>query len=141
MCVDFSMSRDVDSLGNREYQEKGHRKADAINGGVLLGEQVDHCGDHKDHSGRGQTDWDFFIADADVARDFVFLVMALKAKRQHAKRLEGEAPDHAEGIRFAQQIDIPAAEDDSGHLQQRDEVDDAIRSPEFAVWLAEFFKE
>ena len=38
-------------------------------------------------------------------REFVFLIVALEAQHQHAQGFEGEAPDHAERVGFAQQVE------------------------------------
>ena len=67
----------------------------------------------------------------------VFLVVPFEAQHQHAERFQEEAPDHAERVRFAEQIDIAAAHDDGGDLQDRDQVDDAVRGAEALVRLAE----
>ena len=57
-----------------------------------------------------EADRNFLVADPDIERNFVFLVVALETKHQHAERFEREAPDNAEGIRFAEQIDVAAAQ-------------------------------
>ena len=41
----------------------------------------------------------------------VFLVVALEAQHQHAERLQEEAPHHAEGVSFAEQVDVAAAQE------------------------------
>ena len=41
--------------------------------------------------------------------NLVFLVVPVIAQHQHAQRLQEEAPHHAEGVGFAEQVDVAAA--------------------------------
>ena len=54
--------------------------------------------------GDDQADRNFAAADAEIQRHLVFLIVALEAQHQHAQRLQEEAPHHAEGVGFAQQM-------------------------------------
>ena len=60
--------------------------------------------------GGDQADGNFVPADLEVERELVFLVVALEAQHQHAERFQEEAPDHAERVGFAEQVDVAAAE-------------------------------
>ena len=96
----------VDELGNREQEEEHHHERDAVDGGQLLGEQVGDGGGAEDQCRQAEADRDFALAEADVQRELVLLVMPLEAQRQHAEGLEEEAPYHAEGVRFTERDDI-----------------------------------
>ena len=67
----------------------------------------------------------------------VFLVVPLIAQHQDAQGFEGEAPDHAESVGFAQQEDIAAAGENRQDLQHRHGVQHAVGGSEFLVRLAE----
>ena len=86
-------------------------KPDAVNGGDLLGEQIgDRHQKPRISVVSAEAHRNLAAADAEIERDLVFLVVPLIAQHQHAQRLQEEAPDHAERVRFAQQIDVAAAE-------------------------------
>ena len=76
-------------------------------------------------------------ANPDVDRELVFLIVALEAQHQHAQRIQKEAPDHAERISFAQQVNVAAAQHDGDDLQHRDQVDDPESGAELLMRLAE----
>ena len=73
----------------------------------------------------------------EIQREFVFLVVALIPQHQDPEGLEREAPDHAERVRLAEQVDVAAAGDDCGDLEQRHRVQDAVRRAVLVVGLAE----
>ena len=49
-----------------------------------------------------------------------------EAQHQHRQAVKGETPDHAERIRFAQYVNIAAAEQNREQLQENHHVDDAV---------------
>ena len=63
--------------------------------------------------------------------------MALEAQGENANGFHEKAPDYAEGIGFAEQVDVATGADDRKDLKDRDEVDDAGAGTEFAMGLAE----
>src|SRR5581483_2574117 len=116
----------IDVLGNREHDEKDGREENTVDGGEFFRKQVHDRRGTEDHGGYGQADWDLHAANPEVDGELVFLIVTLVTQHEHAESLEEEAPDHAEGISFAEQIDIPAAERDGNDLQDGDDVDDAV---------------
>ena len=84
-----------------------------------------------------QADGDLDAAQTKIEGKLVFLIVPLIAQHQNAQRFQEEAPHHAERVRFAQQVNIAAAEDDGGDLQEHDHVDDAEGGAETLVRLAE----
>ena len=76
---------------------------------------------------------DLRLADVEIQRHLPFApVRLLVAQHQHRERLHGEAPHHAEGVSFAQHVDIAAADDDGDQLQTDDQVDEARGGAELA---------
>ena len=127
----------VDFFRNGEDHEEDQREGHAIDGSDLLGEQIGDGDQAENQGGCGQADGNFHATDLDVERELVFLVVALKAEHEHAHGLEEEAPHYAKRASLAEPIDIAAAEEDGGNLQQDDGVDDAIGGAEALVRLAE----
>ncbi len=76
--------------------------------------------------------------DGDVRRNFpAAFALVLDAQHQHGQAVEGEAPDHAEGIGLAQQVDIAVADQNGEDLQKHDQVDDPVGGAEARMRLAE----
>ncbi len=85
-----------------------------------------------------QTDGYFGSANGEVRGNLpAALTFVFEAQDEHGQAVEGETPDHAEGIRFTEHIDIAAACQDGEDLQQNDHVDDAGTCPILAVGKAE----
>ena len=63
--------------------------------------------------------------------------LVLDAQHQHGQAVESETPDHAEGIRFAQQIHVAVAHQDGEYLENHDQIDDAVGSAKARMRLAE----
>ena len=60
------------------------------------------------------------LPDAEVERNLVLAVAGLlEPEHQHRQRLEDEAPDHAEGVRFAQRQHVAPAGHDREDLEDR----------------------
>src|SRR5215472_12344506 len=59
--------------------------------------------------------------------------MVLESQHQHGDGIEGETPDHAEGVRLTQGIYIAPAGDDGHHLQADDQVNQAVTGAVLAV--------
>src|ERR1022692_4498694 len=118
----------VDPFGDGENNEHEDGETHAVDGGDAFGEQIRN-GDQKENEGGG--------GDAEIAGHLVFLVVPLVAQHEHAERFHEEAPHHAEGIRFAEQVDISAAQEDGKQLQADDHVDHARAGAEAFVRLVE----
>ncbi len=77
-------------------------------------------------------------ADRDVGRNlpapFAFV---FDPQHQHGQAVEGETPDHSEGVRFAQQIDVAVAHQNGEELQEDDQVHDPVGGAEAGMRLAE----
>src|SRR5579884_269511 len=127
----------VDAFGNREHDENDARKGDAVNRRALFREEVAHG--HKPENGGcdGKADGDFDAANANVERNLVFLIVTLITKHENTQRFQEKAPDHAEGVSFAEQIHVAAAGGYRGDLQQRDGVDHAMRRTVLAMGFTE----
>ena len=111
----------VNVFRDGEDDEHNQGEADAVIGGVLLGEQIGDRDETQNQGRYAQADRDLHAGESNVEGELVFLIVPLITQRQHAQRLQEKAPHHAERIRFTQQINIAAAEDDGGDLQQRDQ--------------------
>ena len=61
------------------------------------------------------------------------LARVLKAQHQHGEAVKHEAPQHAEGVGFAERIDIAAADEDGDELQPHHHVQDAVAGAELGV--------
>ena len=72
-------------------------------------------------------------ADRDVGRHLpAAFALVLEAQHQHGEAVESEAPDHAEGVGLAQQVDVAAAHQDGEDLQNDDQIDDPVTGAEAA---------
>ena len=67
--------------------------------------------------------------------------MAVIPQHQDAQGLEEETPHHAESIGFAQQVDIAAAQQYGGDLEDRNQVDHPVGRAEAALGFAEPIEE
>ena len=103
-------------------------KDNAVNRGDLLREQVGYRHEEEHQHGSAEADGNFILAEAEVQRCLVFLIVALETQRENAQSLQKEAPDDAEGICFTEQVHVAAAADDGENLGDRDQVDDSDRS-------------
>src|SRR5271169_6164958 len=73
-----------------------------------------------------------------IGRHFpVALTLIAIAQNEHRNGFEDEAPDHAEGVRFTEGVDVAPTDDDGEELQPYDEVDDAIGGAIPLVWTTE----
>ncbi len=54
---------------------------------------------------------------------------------QDGETLHRETPDHAEGVQVRKKGDVSSADDDGDDLKARDDIDDAVGSPEASVRL------
>src|ERR1700680_953211 len=116
-----SRSGGVASLGNsfrnRKCRKKGGSKDQAGDSSDLLGEKIDRTQAEQGDGNEDQTYGDFHIADCYIQRDAKFAKSwLLIAKRQDSGAIHGEAPHHAEGVSFAEEENISAAQDDCGDL-------------------------
>src|ERR1700730_8043129 len=76
--------------------------------------------------------------DRDVRWDLPApIAFVLDAEHQHSQAVEGETPNHAKGIRLAQQVDIPAAYQDGKNLEHYDQVHDPVGGAEARMRLPE----
>ena len=113
-------------------------KGNAGDGGDRLGEQI-HDGGAKQHQeDRSQSERNLVAGDGDVGRNLpAAFAFVFDAQHQHGQAVEGEAPDHAEGVGFAQQIDVAVADQNGEKLQEDDQIDDPVGGAEARMRLAE----
>src|SRR5437868_5203135 len=138
LVLGFGMLALVDAFGDVEDEEERYGEDDACDRRDALGEQVDDGGRKQNQMHRGQAEWNLHSADPDVGRHLpAALAGELETQHQHSKAVEGETPDHAEGVRFTQGIDISPAGQDREQLQRYNQVDDAIAGTETPMRLAE----
>ena len=120
----------VDLFRDLEHHEQRERETDARDGRDLLGEKVDDRGREQNYKRQREAQRKILAAGAEpgqVQRHPPHaMVLVLIAQDQHRQRFENEAPDDAEGVRLAQHEHVAAREHDSGDLQHRDHVHDAI---------------
>src|SRR5438094_1570547 len=109
LVLGFRMLSFVDALGDVEDEEESYCEDDTGDGGNALGEKIDDGRREQHQMNRGQTERNlnteilggnrWWHLPAALAGEF-------EAQHQHRQAVEGEAPDHAERIRFAQGVDI-----------------------------------
>ena len=117
----------IAALGDgKDDEECGCERNSALSGDGL-GEQV-HRGcsqQHKEY--REQADRNLDLADVKIRGNLpAALAVVFIAQHQHGQAVKGERPDDAEGIRFTQHDHVAAAHDDGEHLEDEDEIDDAM---------------
>ncbi len=101
------MLAQVLALGDGEDDEEGGGKYNAAHRRDRLGEQVDDRSGQQHQEDRDQSDGNLGLADAQIGRNLpAAFAMVLPAQNQHGQAVEGERPDHAEGIRLAQGDDV-----------------------------------
>ena len=128
----------VDALGNGEDQEERAGKTQPGNRGDRLGEQIQDGGAEQHQKDGEQSHRNLVAGDGDVGRHFpAAFALVLDAQHQHGQAVEGEAPDHAEGVGLAQQVHVAAAHQDGEDLQNHDQVDDPVGGAESRMRLAE----
>src|ERR1035437_6068092 len=108
-----------------EDDEEGDGEEGPGNGRRLFGEHVDH-GESKERDGdHHQAERDFGCADVEIERHFPIAVAGLLvAQHEHAERLHGETPDHAEGVGLAQHHHVATADQNGEQLQPDDGIDE-----------------
>ena len=98
-------------LGDDEDDVEDGREGHAPDRGQLLGEQVDDRDREQRDGDQRQADREFDAADPQVERHPPLARAGLLvAQHEHREALEREAPDDAERVRLAQQVDVAAAE-------------------------------
>ena len=86
----------------------------------------------------GDVDFAALVAFVDVERDAVLARGAvLEAEERHGHGHEDERPDDAEGVGFAERVDVAEAGEDHDQLEDRDEVDEAMGGAEAFVRMLE----
>ncbi len=117
----------VNAFRDGKDQEERAGKSETGNRGNRLGEQVQDGGTQQHQENREESNWYFMSSDREVRWDFpAALSLVLDAQHQHGKAVEGEAPDHSEGVGFAQQVNVAAADQNGEYLQQHHQVDDPV---------------
>src|SRR6266849_5287003 len=127
-----------DFFRNREDDEEHDGKGNAGDGRIFLREKV-YDGDAEQGQG-DQTEAEryFHAKNRKVQRHAVLAIARMRvAQDEYRQALHREAPNHAEGIQVREKRYIAPADDDGDDLQQRDNVDDAMRRAESAVGLTE----
>src|SRR5208282_1219852 len=117
----------VHSFGEGEDSEEDDGKNQAAHRGHRLGKEIHDRGGEQNHPDRGQSDRDLDPKQVEIGRHFpVTLTLIAVAQNQHGDGFEDEAPDHAEGVGFAESVDVAPTDDDGEELKSHDEVDDAV---------------
>ena len=125
-------------FGNREDHEKDRREGNTREGSYGFRSQVYEGRREQNEHDRKQADGYFSSANGEVRGNFpAALTFVLEAQDEHGQAVESETPNHAEGIRFTEHIDVAAARQNGEDLQQNDHVDDAGAGPILAVGKAE----
>src|SRR5260370_24737008 len=125
-------------FGNREDHEEDRREGNTREGSYGLRSQVDEGRREQNEHDRKQTDGYFSSANGEVRGNLpAALTFVLEAQDEHRQTIERETPDHAEGVRFTEHIDVAAARQNGEDLQQNDHVDDAGTCSVLAVGKAE----
>src|SRR5207237_4914435 len=76
------------------------------------------------HRNKGQTQRNFSASDMEVKWHSPALsIWCRETEYHHGERFHRKAPYDAKGVRFAQQIDIAAANEDSRNLEQDNQID------------------
>ena len=79
--------------------EKDHAESYSGNCGLILGEEVYDCRDEQNQENENHAQRDFFAGNPQISRDLPLALFGLGiAQDQHRQRVQGEAPDHAEGV-------------------------------------------
>ena len=90
---------------------------------IDLVSQIDQGRGKQNQEDGGEADRDLGARDGNVWRNLPApLTFVLEAKNEHGQAVEGEAPDHAEGVGFAQEVNVAATGDDGEKLQQHDQL-------------------
>src|SRR5882724_781021 len=117
----------VDLFRNRKDNEESGGEADAGDGGDGFGEEIGDGYAEKDEEDGGDADGDFGFSDGDVGRDlpsaFAFV---FETQDEHGEAVESEAPDDAESVGFAEEVDVAAAVEDGEELKDHHHVDNAV---------------
>ena len=117
----------VVAFGQGEDDEERSSKDDTADGSDGLGKEIDDGGGEQDEEDRDESQREFSLSDADVKRDLpAAFAVVLPTEDEHGERVEGEAPDDAEGVGFAEHDNVAAGDDDGKELESNDEIDDAI---------------
>ena len=128
----------VNLLADLEQRKQSQSKPDAGDRRRLLGHQIRDRQSEQNQGDEEQPDRQLDAADSEVQRHAPFpRLRLLVAQHEHGQRLHGKAPNHSEGVSFAQHVDVAAADQDGQYLQPRDDVDEPRRGAEFPVRLAQ----
>src|SRR5882724_8837913 len=117
----------VDLFRNRKDNEESGGEADAGYGGDGFGEEIGDGYAEEDEEDGSDADGDFGFADGDVGRDLPSaLAFVFETQDEHGAAVEGEAPDNAESVGFAEEVDVAAAVENGDQLEDDHHVDDAV---------------
>ena len=128
----------VGALREGEDDEERRSEDDAADGGHGLGEEIHHGRGGEHEEDRDEAEGNLGFADADVRRNLpAAFAVIFPAENEHGEGVEGEGPDDAEGICLAEHDDVSTRGEDREHLQDEDEVHDAVAGAEGLMRLAE----
>src|SRR5262249_494911 len=65
------------------------------------------------------------------------LALIFEPQHEHRETVEGETPDHAERVGFAENVYVAATGENGEELEQHHQVDDAMRGAESRMRMAE----
>src|SRR5882762_1755403 len=132
---DAGMTRAFFRDCENDIQQNGERAAG--HGGHRLGEQVDEGDQEKHQSDESQTEWNLLSTNREIQRYLKFALAGIGVTQyQDREAVHGKTPDHAEGIEVCEKGDITAADQNRNHLQDDDDVDEAVASAEARMRLA-----
>src|ERR1035437_1060174 len=121
-----------------ENDEEGDGEEGPGNGRRLFGEHIDHGEGEQRDGDHHQADWNFGFADVEIERHFpIARARLLVAQHEHAERLHGETPDHAEGVGLAEHHHVAPADPNGEQLQPDDGMDQPRGGAEGFVRVAE----
>src|SRR5258708_31875571 len=108
----------IDLLRNRKDNEESGGEADAGDGGDGFGEEIGDGYAEENEEDGGDADGDFGFADGDVGRDLPSaLAFVFETEDEHGEAVEGKAPDDAESVGFAEEVDVAAAVENGDELE------------------------
>src|SRR5438876_4337731 len=107
------------------YAVKQQREQDAGNRRRLLRKEIDRRGREQRQRDQSEANREFRAGESDVERHppRSWKLRSFVTEHQHRQRFEGEAPHDAERVRLAENVHVPATDQNREHLQQHDQID------------------
>ena len=127
------------ALGRHEDAVKQQREQDAGNRRRLLRKEIDRRGREQRQRDQSEANREFRAGESDVERHppRSWKLRSFVTEHQHRQRFEGEAPHDAERVRLAENVHVPATDQNREHLQQHDQIDQPVRRAVAPMGLSE----